>query len=150
MLAGKRDGDSAVMKHIDTLIGKETVVKGKIEAQGNIRIDGDFEGDINTTSDIVIGESGRVLGTVNAKNITVAGELQGTVEATGKLELVPTARLIGDVRIAVFVVEDGAIFKGQCEMIVPADSQQGKKGKHNEAKNTKNFDEMFGEGIEPR
>ncbi|MGE5559056.1 MAG: bactofilin family protein [Bacillota bacterium] len=130
MLAGKKGGDGGSLGNVDTLIGKDTFVTGKIDAGGTIRIDGNFEGEINTSGDLVIGENGKVTGIIKAKHITVAGELHGNVEAQGKLELASTAKLIGDVKVAMFVVEEKAVFKGQCEMITVTETPYNRKGKN--------------------
>ena len=107
-------------KKIDTIIGKDTVVKGRIDSEGAIRIDGRFEGEIYTTSDLVVGEAGNITATrIEAKNICIAGEVHGNVVASGKLELVPSGKLYGDVQMSILVVEDGAVFQGQCEMLNP-------------------------------
>lgn len=116
---GKKNQESVVSKRIDTIIGKDTSVKGRIDAEGSIRIDGKFEGEIFTSGDLIVGESGNVTANVEAKNISVAGEVRGNVTARGKLELIPTGKLYGDVRMSVLVVEDGAVFQGQCEMLSP-------------------------------
>ena len=105
-------------KKIDTLIGKDSGFTGNIESTGTIRVDGKFEGEITTKGDLVIGETGRVQGKIKAQNIIIAGEVKGEVEATGKLELVPTGNLQGEARMTLLVVEEGAVFQGNCQQIM--------------------------------
>lgn len=116
---GKKNLDNGPIKGIDTIIGKDTTVKGRIDAEGGIRVDGKFEGQIFTSGDVIVGETGSLVADVEAKNISIAGEVRGNVLARGKLELIPTGKLFGDVRMAILVVEDGAVFQGQCEMLNP-------------------------------
>ena len=119
-LRNKNNVEVPGSKKIDTIIGKDTVVKGRVDSEGAIRIDGRFEGEIYTSSDLVVGESGNIAATrIEAKNISIAGEVHGNVVARGKLELIPTGKLYGDVQMAILVVEDGAVFQGQCEMLNP-------------------------------
>ncbi len=113
---GKRP-EPAQPKKVDTIIGKETQIAGHIVATGTIRVDGRVEGDIAADGDVIVGESGRIVASIRARNVTVAGEVQGDVYAGGRLEIVPSGKLYGDVRTAVLAIEDGAIFKGMCEMI---------------------------------
>lgn len=115
----KRTQENVATRRIDTVIGKDTTVKGRIDAEGSLRIDGKYEGEIVTAGDLVVGETGMVSANIEAKNISIAGEVRGNVVARGKLELIPTGRLYGDVKMAVLVVEDGAVFHGQCEMFSP-------------------------------
>lgn len=119
---GKKGDTGAGGKKIDTVIGKDTEVTGKLVASGAVRVEGRLEGEILATSDVVVGETARIEAQVTARNVTIAGEVYGNIEASGRLEIVPTGRLIGDVRVAFLAVDDGAFFKGQCEMIREGDS----------------------------
>ena len=105
-------------KKIDTLIGKDSCFTGNIESTGTIRVDGKFEGEISTKGDLVIGETGQVQGKIKAQNIIISGKVKGEVEATGKLELVPTGNLQGEARMTLLVVEEGAVFQGNCQQIM--------------------------------
>lgn len=125
---GKKNQENISTRRIDTVIGKDTMVKGRIDAEGSLRIDGKYEGEIVTAGDLVVGETGVVNADIEAKNISIAGEVRGNVIARGKLELIPTGRLYGDVKMAVLVVEDGAVFHGQCEMSSP-DGDLRERGK---------------------
>ncbi len=109
---------------VDTLIGKETSLRGTVEAEGSIRVDGRFEGDLTTAGDLFVGEGGFVQGTIVAKNITVAGQLQGKVEARGRLELLPTANVQGEIRMTLLVVEEGAYLQGNCEALPRGDLKE--------------------------
>lgn len=113
-------------KKIDTLIGKESSLTGNIESTGTIRIDGKFEGEIITKGDLVIGETGQVHGKIKAENITIAGTVQGEVEAAGKLELVPTGTLQGEAKMTLLVVEEGAVFQGNCQQFSKDRKEKGK------------------------
>ena len=109
---------------IDTVISKNTTLRGSIEAEGTIRVDGRFEGDLTTAGDLVVGEGGYVQGTIVAKNIIVGGQVQGKVEARGKLELTPTARVQGEIRMTLLVVEEGAFLQGNCEVLPRGDLKE--------------------------
>ena len=101
---------------IETIIGRDTFFKGSINAGGTIRIDGKFEGDISSTSDAIIGETGNITAQVKARNATVAGVITGNMDITEKLELLSSAKLYGDIKVGVLIIGEGATFKGACEM----------------------------------
>lgn len=101
---------------VDTIIGKETEIKGTITSTGVIRIDGKVEGEIAHKGDIVVGETGMVTANVKARNVAVGGAVTGNVEAAGKLELMPSARLVGDIKAGALVINEGALFKGHSDM----------------------------------
>jgi cytoskeletal protein CcmA (bactofilin family) len=111
----------AMSDQMETLIGPSTSIKGSLTSNGALRIDGQFEGDITTTADIIIGESGRVTATIDAKNAIVAGAVTGNMDIGDKLELMPTAKIIGDLKVGSLIIGEGAIFKGNCEMRQPTE-----------------------------
>lgn len=101
---------------IETIIGKDTMMKGTITGKGALRIDGQFEGDIDTSGNIVIGENARVTAQCKAMNATIAGIIYGNVDIQEKMELLPSAQIYGDIKAGILSVGEGAIFKGACEM----------------------------------
>ncbi len=106
-----------------SLIGTGTVVEGKITTEGSIRIDGTMVGDVLARADAAIGSSGVVKGTINAKNISLAGRVKGSVIASEKLILESKSVLQGDIRSSKLVVDEGALFEGQCSM--PTEGGEG-------------------------
>lgn len=101
---------------VETLIGPNTAVKGSLTSSGALRIDGQFEGEVSTTADIIVGETGRVNATVSARNAIVAGTITGNMDVGDKLEMLPTAKVVGDLKVGTLIIGEGAVFKGNCEM----------------------------------
>lgn len=101
---------------IETLIGKETMVKGTISSKGTIRIDGKYEGDISTTGNIIVGDNAIITAQITALNATIAGTVYGNVDISEKLELLPSAKMYGDIKVGVLTINAGATFKGACIM----------------------------------
>lgn len=114
MFGGKAKSTSG--EQVETIIGEETFFKGSLQAGGTVRIDGKFEGDISSTGDIIIGETGLVTAQIQAKNAMIAGTLQGNAVVMEKLELLSTAKLYGDIEATVLSIGEGAVFKGACTM----------------------------------
>lgn len=105
-----------ISDQVETIIGQNTTVKGSLTTGGALRIDGEFEGDITTTADLIVGESGRIKATVGARNVVVAGSVTGNMDIGDKLELLPSAKVTGDLKAGVLIIGEGAVFKGNCEM----------------------------------
>ncbi|PKM83735.1 MAG: cell shape determination protein CcmA [Firmicutes bacterium HGW-Firmicutes-13] len=112
----KKNMASMASGKVDTLIGKETEMNGSLKASGVVRIDGKYEGNIQTEGDLVIGESAQVQAEIKARNLTLAGRLKGNVEIDNKLEICSTGRLSGDIKVNSLVIEDGGIFEGNSTM----------------------------------
>lgn len=102
---------------IDSLIGEGIKIIGRVEGEGNIRIDGIIEGDIDYKGNIVVGESGKVYGNVKGKDISLAGTIHGNISSTSKLVLLSTGILKGDVEVPSFIIHENAKFDGNCKML---------------------------------
>lgn len=98
------------------LIGLGTVLEGKLRSPGDIQIDGKVVGEITASQNISVGASGDVEGNINARNITVGGKIKGTIIATEKLMFQNKAVVRGDIRAAKLVIDEGALFDGNCAM----------------------------------
>ncbi|MBB6215654.1 cytoskeletal protein CcmA (bactofilin family) [Anaerosolibacter carboniphilus] len=112
----KSDSSVSQIERFDTLIGTNSNFEGKLTADGTIRIDGHFQGDIFAKGNVFIGEEGKVLGNITAKDIYNSGTIEGNVTALGQLKITSTGNLFGDIHVASFVVEEKAIFEGKCSM----------------------------------
>ncbi|MDH7577406.1 MAG: polymer-forming cytoskeletal protein [Bacillota bacterium] len=100
---------------VDTLLGKNARFEGTIEAEGTLRVDGWFKGTLKANGDIIVGEGAKVEAELEGRHILIAGEVRGRVQAAGKLELTATGKLYGDLEAARLLVEEGAVFQGNCK-----------------------------------
>ncbi len=98
-----------------TIISRDVKIEGKITSSGNIRIDGEIQGDIFCKSNITIGEDAKVKGQVNAIVITIGGKVSGIVRAKDNLILDSKSNLKGDIFTKNLVIEEGAKFDGKCK-----------------------------------
>jgi cytoskeletal protein CcmA (bactofilin family) len=99
-----------------TIISNGVKIEGKIISSGNIRIDGDVQGDITSQNNVAIGEFGKVSGQINANEIIIGGTVTGKVKAKEKLVLDSKSKINGDIITKILVVEAGAKFEGQSKM----------------------------------
>lgn len=102
--------------NLNSILGPGCKVKGDIDLQGTIRIDGDFEGDIKCPETLIIGKSGVVKANVNVKNAVIGGKLVGNISATNKVELQTGSHVEGDLATARLVIDEGVFFEGNCKM----------------------------------
>lgn len=103
---------------IDTVIGASTSIEGTINSNSSIRIDGKHTGNITCESTVVVGENGYIKGDISAANVSISGRVDGNVTSKGLLEILPGGKLIGDINVQNISISDGAIFKGNCNMLV--------------------------------
>ena len=91
-------------------------IVGNITADSDFRIDGLIEGELNCTGKVVIGEAGRIKGTVSCQNAEILGLMDGKIRCSQQLSLRTNGRIIGDVNTKTLIVEPGALFNGTCSM----------------------------------
>ncbi|HEY7333964.1 MAG TPA: polymer-forming cytoskeletal protein [Bryobacteraceae bacterium] len=100
------------------VLGKSVNVKGQIVSREDLTIDGEVEGTVELKEHrLTIGPNGRVRASVKARELVVIGNIQGDVEITDKIDIRKEARLVGDIKTARVVIEDGAYFKGNIDIV---------------------------------
>ncbi|MBU0580610.1 MAG: polymer-forming cytoskeletal protein [Candidatus Margulisbacteria bacterium] len=103
---------------IQTILGSETSFKGTIDSQESIRVEGSFEGQINSQGEVYIGEGSIVKANIYGRRVIVAGEVNGSIEAINGLEITSTGRVYGDITGDRLIVDEGAVYKGNVSMDV--------------------------------
>ena len=100
------------------VLGKSVNVKGQMYSREDLTIDGEVEGTVELQEHrLTVGPNGKVLASVKAREIVVYGTIHGNVETTDKLEIRKDAKLVGDIKTARIVIEDGAFFKGNIDIV---------------------------------
>ncbi len=99
-----------------TIISAGVMLEGKISSNGNVRIDGQVNGNINAKGNVTVGAQGEIDGEINAQIIMVGGKVSGSVNANEKVILEATSALKGDIITKILVIEEGAVFEGTSNM----------------------------------
>ena len=94
-------------------------IVGTITADSDYRIDGLIEGELNCSGKVVIGEAGRIKGTVVCANAEILGMMDGKITCHQQLSLRASGKVQGDVITKTLIVEPGAQFNGTCAMGQP-------------------------------
>ena len=89
---------------------------GTIITDSDIRVDGTIEGDVKCTGKLVIGEQGKIKGTVECHNAEIMGNLEGKIDVKHALSLRATGDIKGEINTQTLMVEPNAIFNGSCTM----------------------------------
>lgn len=99
-----------------SFLGKGTYIDGKFQVEGNVRMDGNFKGEIQGNADLIIGEGAYVEANVQVRNLTIMGELHGIVHCVEKLEIHNTGKVVGEIKAGKLIIEENAIFEGTSAM----------------------------------
>lgn len=98
------------------LLAATTVVKGDINTDSDIRIDGKLDGTLNTKGRLIIGPKGEIKGEVNCKSAEIEGSAEGKIHCTELISLRSTAKFNGELVTGQLMIEPGALFSGNCKM----------------------------------
>ncbi len=99
-----------------SIITPGTVIKGEIRCEGNILLNGEFEGAIISQAEVVVGKSGRVKGEIQSAKLLVSGEFHGNF--TGEvIDIMPYGKVYGDVKVNNIVIEPNAVFEGETKIV---------------------------------
>lgn len=100
-----------------TLIGETMKIKGEVTSRETLQLNGELEGQVELDGRLTVGPKGKASANIKAKEVDVAGSVQGNIDASERIVLRKGANLVGDVRTAGIVIEDGAYFKGNVDII---------------------------------
>ena len=67
-----------------TLVGAGTTLKGDINSNSDLRIDGTIIGNIHSTAKVVIGANGVVEGNISGNQADIIGKVSGNFSAMGR------------------------------------------------------------------
>jgi cytoskeletal protein CcmA (bactofilin family) len=101
---------------LDNILGVNTSFRGVLKTDGNIRVDGLYQGRIETAGNVLVGPGAKVLADIVAHTVQVWGIVRGQVIAHGRLEILSSGRVWGDVEVGSLHIDEGAVFAGRCLM----------------------------------
>ena len=98
-------------------------ISGELHFESSFRIDGRFQGKIESSGRLIVGEGGEVEGDVHVRHVAVSGVVRGSLHADEQIHIAAGGRVEADLDTPSLVIEDGAVFEGRCTM-----RKEGQKG----------------------
>lgn len=97
-------------------IGQGTFVEGTINADSDIRIDGEIKGNLTCKGKLILGERGKITGDIECQNALIEGEIKGTIVVKEFLQVKDSAIIDGEISTDKLDVDSGAVFNVSCNM----------------------------------
>jgi cytoskeletal protein CcmA (bactofilin family) len=112
------------------VLGGGLALRGEISGEGDFHIYGRFEGEIDVSGRVIVGEAAQVDANINAAAIVIAGKVRGNLSATTRLDILPSGVLTGTLRAGSFSAAEGSSVKGEIwlERAEPARMGEGGPG----------------------
>jgi cytoskeletal protein CcmA (bactofilin family) len=108
--------NSVSAKTASGILSRGVSIKGTVKFSTELLIDGEVEGEINSTGSLTIGEHAQIRGEVKAKSVKVRGNVEGNISATERCELHAGCTLHGDIEAPRLVVDENASFFGSAKI----------------------------------
>jgi len=83
----------------------------------NLKINGRFEGSLDTKGSLTIGEQAQVDAKIKGEDVTISGRVSGDVKASRSLKLTSSAQVTGDITMPLLSIDKGAVLEGSCHML---------------------------------
>ncbi|HTY08027.1 MAG TPA: polymer-forming cytoskeletal protein [Candidatus Edwardsbacteria bacterium] len=101
---------------LSTTLAKGTRWNGTMKAETGIRIDGEFEGNLETSGLLVVGKDGVIKAEIKVRDAIIGGKVTGNVTAANKVELQSGSSLSGDVKCRGIIIDNDVFFEGHSKM----------------------------------
>jgi len=109
---------------LHTVIGAGTIIEGTMKVEHDVRVDGTIKGKISIQGDLIVGKTGVIEADVEVHSTKVGGKVIGNLNAKERIELEQNASVFGDIRTKDLIINEGAVFQGNCSMHM--DREEGK------------------------
>ena len=99
-----------------TVISEKTSIEGKLATPGTLTVMGSFEGDAKSST-LEIYKDGKIIGSVEAENVTIAGYFEGEIICRNLLNIAQTATVKGSVAYGKLEVESGGLLEAEISQL---------------------------------
>ncbi len=96
-----------------TIIAKGVKLEGEFKSQGDVLIEGEVLGNIQTDGLLTAGPDSVIKAGVTAADAVIAGKVEGNLQVKHRLEIRATAKVKGDTVCQTIGIEAGAMLQGQ-------------------------------------
>jgi cytoskeletal protein CcmA (bactofilin family) len=97
------------------VLGRGVRVRGRLQGEGDLRIEGAIDGDVRVSGVVEIAEGGTVHGEIAGQRVVVEGTLEGDVTSEGTIVVRGGAKVRGDLRGTEIALDETAGFVGRIE-----------------------------------
>ena len=112
----KKDLNVSVSSGALNLLGEGTVIEGDLSSSGDLRIDGQINGNLNTQGKCVLGATGKISGNIKANCCDISGTVDGDLQIGDLLLIKSKGKVNGDIKTSKIVIESGGELNGSCIM----------------------------------
>jgi len=99
---------------VNSIIGEGARFRGDFELSGLLRIDGAFEGNIESAGKVLVGRHGSaIVPEIRAQAVIVGGKVIGNISAKEMVTILSTGSVEGDIETPRLLAEEGVVINGR-------------------------------------
>ncbi len=100
----------------ESILGRSLQINGQVRGEGNLRIEGEIEGNVELSGDLFLEEGGRITGDIQSNGASFYGEFQGNVNASEAIFLGSSSIVRAHLKGSEVSMEEGAKFSGEIDV----------------------------------
>jgi cytoskeletal protein CcmA (bactofilin family) len=98
-----------------SVIDQGCEAQGRLSFVGAVAMNGKFRGELFSADTLFLGSEGEVEAEVQVTVGMISGQVKGNITGRERIELSRSARIFGNIVTPILVLEEGAMFDGQCK-----------------------------------
>ena len=118
----RKFGKMGIKSEDITIISEASSLEGKLEVPGNVLIQGSFKGSIISRT-LEIFKDAKVVGNIEAEDVTIAGYFEGELACSGLLTIVESGTVKGSVAYVALSVERGGLLDAEIFQLESTDTK---------------------------
>ena len=120
--------ENTLSRTASAIIDSSVRIKGQIFSQGDLYLDGDFEGRVELPNHkLTVGRNGTLTAEIRAQQVVILGIARGSIQANDRTEIRKGADFGGNIKTSRIVIEDGVHFQGRVEIVKSTDTTGSNK-----------------------
>jgi cytoskeletal protein CcmA (bactofilin family) len=107
-----------------SIIAKDMAIRGDMETEGVVRIEGRIQGTVRAGSQVLVGQGARVEGDLHTREAVIGWDVVGSIHATERVELQATAAVTGNIHTPRIAVMEGGKVSGEVRIEEPTSPRE--------------------------
>lgn len=103
-------------KNKASILGPTLKFKGELTANEDLVIQGQVEGSIKHSSNLTIGEAGKLKANIEADHVSIEGKVSGDIAGGTSVVVKESANVDGNIYSPTVTLREGATFNGKIDM----------------------------------
>lgn len=115
--------------NLSGFVGSGTSVTGEATFKMMLRVDGHISGRVSSEDGtLIVSAGGQVDANIEVAVALVNGTVNGDIIATKRIEIGRVGKVLGNIKTPALIIESGAIFEGNCQMMQVKAAQNKTQG----------------------